>query len=346
MRTQLAKVVVAIVGAVGLASAAGARWQAPASAPPPAPSQAPAPAKPEAAKPEAAKPEPYKPSTPAEQEVFDRVGAFVKAYEAGDAKLLADLYTDDGVIVDPDGFETKGKEEIAAMYGDAFAQTGGLKLEAQVDSIRFLTPDVARVEGHSRLAAPEGDASDFGRYSGLVVRKDGAWRMAELREYPAYAEDVEPYERLKDLEWMVGDWVNEGRNDKVTAQVKWAENRSYLIRTYSAEIEGEPRSSGTMFIGWDPQSGQIKSWLFDSEGGRGEGTWTRTAENEWVVKAHGVMRNGLPTSATQVHTILNKDSVKTDSIDRILGGQVADDVLDVVMVRKAPAPGGDAPQAK
>ena len=104
-------------------------------------------------------------------------------------------------------------------------------------------------------------------------------------------------------------------------------------------MQGEKGSSGTMFIGWDPQSGQIKSWLFDSNGGHGEGLWTRTGDKEWVVKAQGVLRDGRPTSATQIHTIINKDSVKTSSIDRIIGGQVAPDIVDVVMVRKAPGAG-------
>ena len=123
-------------------------------------------------------------------------------------------------------------------------------------------------------------------------------------------------------------------------------SRAILIRTYSIEIQGEKSSSGTMFIGWDPQSGQIKSWVFDSNGGHGEGLWTRTGENEWVVKAQGVLRDGRPNSATQIHTILNKDSVKTSSIDRIIGGEVAPDITDVVMVRKAPAPGATrSPQA-
>ena len=137
---------------------------------------------------------------------------------------------------------------------------------------------------------------------------------------------------------MVGDWVDESDNNRVQSSVRWADNQSYLVRTYKIEMQGEKGSSGTMFIGWDPQSGQIKSWLFDSNGGHGEGLWTRTGEKEWVVKAQGVLRDGRPTSATQIHTIINKDSVKTSSIDRIIGGQVAPDIVDVVMVRKPPQP--------
>jgi uncharacterized protein (TIGR02246 family) len=281
---------------------------------------------------------PFTPANPAEKAIADGVAAFAKAYGEGDAKALADLYTDEAIIVNADGGEVRRKAAIAQMYADSFQELPGLKLESHIASISFITKDVARVEGLSRLSTPNGDASEFTRFSALVVSKDGKWKIAEIREQAAPAEDVSPYERLKELEWMVGDWVNEGTEDKVTSSVRWADEHSYLIRTYSAELRGERKSSGTMFIGWDPQAGQIRSWLFDSQGGHGDGYWIRTAENQWVVKAQGVLRDGLPTSATQIHTILNKDAVKTSSIDRIIGGQVAPDIEDVVMVRKAPAP--------
>ena len=56
-----------------------------------------------------------------------------------------------------------------------------------------------------------------------------------------------------------------------------------------------------------------------------------------------MLRDGRPSSATQIHTILNKDSVKSSSIDRIIGGQAAPDIVDLVMVRRPPQPGVAAP---
>ena len=314
--------------------------QAPAAAPaqgqPPS-AAAPAPA---AAAAQPATAQPAAPTfTPEQKAVVDMIGAFAKAFSSADAKGLADLLTDDVVVTDPEGSETRGKAAVAEMYSGAFQENPGLKLESEVAEVRFITPDVARVEGQSRLFTNKGDATEFTRFSSLLVHKGGKWQAAEIREFTAPAEDVAPYERLRDLEWMVGQWVDDNGVNKVEAEVHWAENNSYLVRTYSAHVQGEKPSSGTTFIGWDPQSGQIKSWNFDSEGGHGEGLWTRTNENEWVVKAQGVLRDGRPTSATLIHTILNKDSMKTNSIDRIIGGQVAPDVTDVVMVRKAPQPG-------
>ena len=214
----------------------------------------------------------------------------------------------------------------------------GVKLESNVEEIRFLTPDVAQVEGQSRLSSGTGDAHEFTRFSALSLLQDGKWRLAEIREYAAPAADITPYDRLRELEWMVGDWIDESDENKISSSIRWADNQSFLIRTYSIEIQGEKASSGTMFIGWDPQTAQIKSWVFSSEGGHGEGLWTRSADNQWIVKAQGTRHDGQPNSATQIHTILNKDVVKTSSIDRIIGGQLAPDIADVVMVRQPPRP--------
>ena len=206
------------------------------------------------------------------------------------------------------------------------------------------SPPTSRVEGQSHLSSTTGEADDFTKFGALLVRRDGAWRIAEMREHATPAAEIAPYEHLRDLEFMVGDWVDESDSNRVRSSVRWADNKSFLIRTYKVELPGQKGSSGTMFIGWDPQSGQIKSWLFDSNGGHGEGLWGQTGEKEWIVKATGVLRDGRPTSATQIHTIINENSVKTSSIDRIIGGEVALDILDIVMVRHAPQPGAANPK--
>src|SRR5262249_26694237 len=181
---------------------------------------------------------------------------------------------------------------------------------------------------------------DAGRFSVLVVRREGRWQIAELRDYPASSDDdgTSNYERLKDLEWMVGEWVNEGGDITVTSTVKWALNKNFLVRDYSITMADEPSMTGVMYLGWDAQARQIKSWVFDSEGGNGTACWTRSGDLQWIIKAQGCLRDGSPTSATQVLTVVNKDAVKQSSLDRIIGGEVAADISEVLMVRKATAP--------
>ncbi len=137
---------------------------------------------------------------------------------------------------------------------------------------------------------------------------------------------------------MIGDWVDENADATVNSKVRWGENRSYILRASTAQVGDEKASSSLMILAWDPRTSQLRSWLFSSEGGLGEAVWTRSADNQWVIKAAGTLRDGSATSATQIVTLLNKDAVKTSSLDRIIGGEVAPDIEEVLMVRKPPAP--------
>jgi uncharacterized protein (TIGR02246 family) len=320
------------LGSLKLVSGRAPQQTAPAPAPAAAPAQAtsPAPARAPAQATAAAAPRAE------EKPIRDLVDAFAKAYSKPDLKALDALFTDQANVIDSAGETTRGKPEVMRMFASSFEENPALKLEPKVEEVNFVTPDVARVEGQSRLSTATGEASEYMRFSGLAVNRDGKWLIAEIRESAALAEDVSSYDRLSELEWMVGDWVDESENVKSTSSVTWADNDSFLVRTYKIEVKGEKPTTGTMFVGWDPQTGQIKSWHFDSNGGHGEGLWTRTGENEWVVKAHGVLRDGRPTSDTQIHVVLNKHSVKTSSVDRFIGGQIAPDITDGVMVRKPP----------
>lgn len=265
---------------------------------------------------------------------------YAKAYNAGQADTLAGLMTDDVELVDGDGNSTKGRKDVTGQFAAVFAEGAPATLKANVEGLRFVTADVAQVAGQFQLG--EDDAPvNAGRFSILVVRRDGRWRIAELRDYPiASGGDAgSNYEQLKDLEWMVGDWINEGGDAKITSSVKWALNKNYLVRDYSIESADEPAMTGVMYLGWDAQAKQIKSWVFDSEGGHGQAYWTRANDTQWIIKAQGSLRDGSTTSATQVLTMVNKDAVKQSSLDRIIGGEVAADINEIVMVRKAAAPG-------
>ena len=149
--------------------------------------------------------------------------------------------------------------------------------------------------------------------------------------------EVTHQERLKEIEWLVGDWVEETPDAVVTTSVAWADNNNFLLRSFDVRVKGKPALTGTQRIGWDPLTRQIKSWVFDSHGGYGEGLWTR-AGNQWVIKATGVRPDGRTATATQVLTFVNKDTLRWKSIDRTLGDEIVQEIDEIVMVRKPPKP--------
>jgi uncharacterized protein (TIGR02246 family) len=268
--------------------------------------------------------------------IRDAVDTFAQAFAKGDAKAIAGLFTENGEAVDPEGEAIRGREALEGHYAARFAEIPNAKLEPGVESIKPLAPSVATVTGRSRVVGSDGSEVGGAPYSATFIERDGKWLVASLRELPE-DKPISPYERLKELEWLVGDWVEETDEAVVLTSIAWSGNKTYLLRSFDVRVKGKPALTGTQRIGWDPLTGQIKSWVFDDNGGYGEGLWSR-AGDQWVVKATGVRPDGRVTTATQVLTYVDNDHLKWKSIDRTHGDEVSEDIDEVTMVRKPPQP--------
>ena len=276
------------------------------------------------------------PSTSADEKLIrDAVGAFVKQYNAHKADEVAAMFAPDSRMVFRDGTEVNGRDEIKESFEQTFVDSPKAAISVVVDSIRFLTPDVAVEEGVTNMF-PDGDTlTSSGRYTVLHLKKNGRWLMQSVRVVEEEA--VSPYEHLQSLEWLVGDWVDEGRSEVVEATFRWDENKSFLLEEFQVVREGSVVLKGTQRIGWDPQAKQIRSWMFDSAGGFGEAVWTPVGD-DWVCKAKGVGSDGATASATRILTRPAKERVIWSATDRLADGERLPD-LAVTMVRKPPKPG-------
>lgn len=258
-----------------------------------------------------------------------------KSFEKADAAAIAASFTEDGEAVNAEGGTIQGRKALAEHYAARIASSPGDRLTIVAESIATIAPGVARVLGRTRMAPSDGSAAVVGRYAGIVVKRDGQWLLASVREIPEA--DLTPHERLRELEWLVGEWVEESDEAVVTTSVAWADGGNFLLRSFDVRVKGKPALSGTQRIGWDPLTKQFKSWVFDTQGGYGEGLWMRQG-NQWVIKATGVRPDGRVATATQVLTYVSKDSLRWKSIDRTLGGEISSDIDEVLMVRKPPQP--------
>ena len=87
---------------------------------------------------------------------------------------------------------------------------------------------------------------------------------------------------------------------------------------------------GTQRIGWDPQKQHIRSWVFDSEGGFGEGVWTETTSG-WIVKSTFVLPNGSSGSATATYARKREGAFRMTVSQRLVAGKpLANLAVDVV----------------
>jgi uncharacterized protein (TIGR02246 family) len=264
---------------------------------------------------------------------------FTRAFNAGDAAGIAKLFTEDARMTDEAGKTVEGRAAIQKQLVDSFRNSPGVTIVLRTDSLKFISPDVAIEEGASQLLVPGGEATEFSPYTAAYVKRNGQWLHAVVRDYPPPEGDDAGEESLQELAWMVGDWVEEGSDSKSLSTCRWAQNKHFLVWDYTIEAEGARAPGGTTFIGRCPLTGQIKSWLFDANGGHGEATWTRHGDNQWVVKAAGVLGDGRVASATQYVTLLGTDLASWTSVDRVAGGEVAPDMSEYIIARKPPQPG-------
>ena len=260
--------------------------------------------------------------------------AFVKAFNAGNAEAAAATYSDTAVVVDEMGERLEGRAAIRARYAASFAGNPGSTIAIHVDALRFIAPDTALEVGKATIKPAAGaGVPETTRFTTVYVRQAGQWVQGAVRDELAH--DLPPHERLKELEWLVGDWVNESQDAVVTTTCTWAKGGNFLDREFTVKTEGRPVLSGTQRIGWDPLKRQFKMWVFDSEGGHGEGYLTR-AGDQWVIKSEGVRQDGQPASATSVITRLGKDRMSWQTTTMTVGGSAVPGIDEFVVVRKPP----------
>jgi len=66
----------------------------------------------------------------------------------------------------------------------------------------------------------------------------------------------------------------------VVTTYKWADDKRFILSDFTVQVGGNPAMTGSQRIGWDPLRKQIRSWVFDSQGGFAEGLWAREG-NRW-----------------------------------------------------------------
>ena len=261
---------------------------------------------------------------------------FVKAFNRGDAKAIAALFTEDAEISDEAGEKIVGREPIARHFAEAIGDAPKATIELTRDSLRFLGTDAARETGRSRIVPTEGGRAETARYTVIYVRVGGKWLHDSVEELPDPAPSA--HDRLMELEWLVGDWVDEGDHGVVQTSCRWSADKNFLLREFTLKVAGQSVSSGSQRIGWDAGREQFKSWVFDSDGGHSEGLWTPSGEREWTILTSGTLADGRPVAATHVLSLINKDHARWSSTERTIDGEALPDAPEILLVRTPPKP--------
>jgi uncharacterized protein (TIGR02246 family) len=274
--------------------------------------------------------------TAIDAEIRASADRFSDAYNRHDAKAVAACFASGAEFVTETGMMFRGREALERHFTRVFADAPQVHLELKIDSVRKLATGAAIEEGAVTLTRMPGEPPMASRYMAVHVLEDSRWVVALARDEAAR----DPSSKLVELDWLVGDWMDESEGALILTNCRRAAAGDHLMQEFTIRRPGEPASTGTTRIAWDPQSGQIKSWTFDSRGGRSEALWSRArGENTWILKSQGVNSSGQNFSATAVLRKVDDDTLTWESRDRVEGGVPSPNWGPVMVKRQPPAPG-------
>jgi len=233
-------------------------------------------------------------------EIENSINSYVAAFNARDSESLAAHWSPEAVYTNPaTGDQVVGREAIKKEFDALLLENKEDRLVVDVESIQFVSPNVAVEHGVATVIGPEEDL-EITSYTAVHVKRNGEWLLDRVSE----AEETEPpshYEQLKDLEWLIGTWLDASENDLIETTCQWARNDNFIIRSFKVSVQDRIDMSGIQVIGWDPAAGSIRSWAFDSNGGFAEGTWTKK-NDRWFVESNALLPDGQKGSSDACDT--------------------------------------------
>lgn len=266
--------------------------------------------------------------------------ALAEAYNARNPKAIAELFTPTCEFIDATDNVFEGREAIAKEFTALFEINTRNSVSFAADDVREISPGVLAVDGVASFAAKEKAKDDSDAvtvdFSAFVIKQvDGGWLFASIRS-EGEESVLTPHARLKDLEWLIGEWVDESPESSMHTKTGWSEDGNFILTSFTIRVAGRNVMNGTQRIGWDGALEKFRSWVFDSEGGHAEAIWTEM-DDHWVAKSTGVRPDGDACSATQTYEPKGADTYWFTVTDRIVGDEAEPDFTARV-VRKPPEP--------
>jgi uncharacterized protein (TIGR02246 family) len=267
-----------------------------------------------------------------EADIRKMVASYVQAFNRHDAKALAEHWSPDAVYLNrTTGEEVVGRPAIADQFTALLKENPELKLEVKVESIQFISPNVAVEHGTSKLLAPNAKPEDI-EYTAVEVKRDGKWLLDRVTD-KAKESVVSHYEQLKPLEWMVGEWTSAEDNAEVELDCNWTKNQNFLTRSFKITIDGSVSTAGMQLIGWDPATKSVRSWTFDSNGAFADATWGENG-GRWYIRNRGTLSDGRATTMVNVMKKVDDNSFTWQTIERTAGGELLPNIDEIQIVRR------------
>jgi len=221
---------------------------------------------------------------------------------------------------------------VAAQFAAPFQAHEQLKVEVDVESIQFISPNAAVEHGTAMFIAPDTKPESVD-YAAVFIRRDDKWLLDNVTDNDPPTEIPSQYEHLKELEWMIGGWVDEDEHARIVTECNWTRNNNFISRSFTVDIEGVVEMAGMQIIGWDAAAKQIRSWTFDSDGGFSEEDWSQK-DKTWHIRKRGTTADGRKVTAVNILKVIDENTCTIQSVQRAVDGELLPNIDEVRVVRR------------
>lgn len=266
-----------------------------------------------------------------EKAIRNAVQLLQEAYNQQDAAKLTTQWASDATYVNPvTGESAEGKEAIEKLFKEKFAQGKKRDLEITVKNIEFPNTNEAIENGVMKVIIDDEPVQQIA-YQTEYVKENGKWLIKAINEIELQIPSSN-FEQLKDLAWLVGNWKDSDNNVDILFDNQWDKYKNFITQHFNMKIYGQDDIEGKQIIAWDPVKNVVRSWVFDSDGGFGEGTWEKVKKS-WYANMQFTLGDGRTASSINIYAPVDDHSYTFTSIEREVDGEILPD-MDPVTVEK------------
>ncbi|MBA2369927.1 MAG: SgcJ/EcaC family oxidoreductase [Candidatus Protochlamydia sp.] len=270
-----------------------------------------------------------------EKSIRDIVQSYQEAYNKQDAAKLTSQWASDAIYINPvTGESAEGKEAIEKLFKEKFAQGKQRNLEVTIKNIEFPNPDEAIETGVLKVMIFDDQPPRQVAYRMRYARENGKWLVKGLNEIELL-EAPSNFEQLKDLAWLVGRWEDSDDNVQIVFDNQWDKYKNFITQHFKMKIHGQDDFEGKQIIAWDPVKKVIRSWVFDSDGEFGEGTWKKV-DKSWYATMRYTLSDGRVALSKNIFTPIDERRYTFASVEREVEGEILPDMNPVTVIKIEP----------
>lgn len=141
------------------------------------------------------------------------------------------------------------------------------------------------------------------------------------------------YDHVKELNWLVGSWEDTDEDSDISLSFQWGENKNFLVEHFTIKVLNQDEMEGLQIIGWDPSQNTIRSWVFDSDGGFRDGTWSKDGDS-WIVTMKSTLSDGRKASSLDIYKKFDENNFTFSMDSREIDADILPDVGPVTFKKK------------